>query len=683
MRDDNPAFRVGNPRLASRSAFHRPADDSTGPGDTSMSGTPEARVPGTPGRRAARWSRGVPGLLAIALTLLASLSGMAAPPHRGAALPGRLGAGRPSLPLAVDSLFAATYLGGTGEDGYRDVSVVIEPGGTVLVAGSTMSSDFPTTAGAYDGSHNGGCDVFIARFDGRLTTLLAATFFGGSGDDGAWPGVELVEDGLGRIYIAGTTTSTGLPTPPGAYDTSYNGGGDLFVACFSAGLDSLLTCTYLGGSAADDEVHLVLGGGTDLYLAGFTASANYPTTVGAYDRTRTGATDAFATRLSRDLTTLMASTYLGGTYEEYGTCVLWDPRGYLYVAGITNTYGFPTTPGAYDRQVNSNPAEVDVFLSRFSADLSALSASTFLGGSNTDFPYALAVGTTGDIFVTGHVQSTDFPTTPSAFDRTYNSAPGDNDDVFVSRFSPNLGQLIASTYLGGSGWDWAITFALDGRGHLFVGGETWSSDFPTTPGSLSETPPGGPAGHEGFVSRLDEDLTTLEASTYLGGGGNDLVSRIVVDPVGDILLAGGSGSSDFPMNPAGYDTTFSGGASRWGGDVVLVRLDGLLTGHGASAAIEGADPVRGDVSLDVAPNPMGAVASIRFGVQHCGQVILAVFDVQGRRVSTLLEGRIEPGNYTQSWNGRGDSGRELSPGVYFLRLTVGDAGGASSRVVLR
>jgi hypothetical protein len=169
----------------------------------------------------------------------------------------------------------------------------------------------------------------------------------------------------------------------------------------------------------------------------------------------------------------------------------------------------------------------------------------------------------------------------------------------------------------------------------------------------------------------------------LGGGGNDLVSRIVVDPVGDILLAGGSGSSDFPMNPAGYDTTFAGGASRWGGDVVLVRLDGLLTGHGASTAVEGPDPSRSVPPIEVAPNPMGAATSIRFTVQHRSPVTLSVFDVQGRRVSTLVEERMEPGNYTRAWDGRGDSGRELSPGVYFLRLTVGDAGVASRRIVLR
>jgi hypothetical protein len=620
---------------------------------------------------------------AFVLAGLALLSNIAAPSSYGAGSPRWFGGCGRSLPLMVDSLYAATFLGGIAEDGYRDVSVVLEPGGTVLVAGSSRSADFPTTAGAYDESHNGGCDVFVARFDGRLSTLLAATFVGGSGDDGAWPGVGLAEDSSGRIYVTGTTTSSTLPVTPGAYDLTYNGGGDVFVASFSYGLDSLLACTYLGGSAGDNDVHLVLGGSNDLYIEGYTASGNFPTTVGAFDRTRGGATDVFVTRLSRDLATLMASTYLGGSSDEFGPGVLWDPGGYVYVAGITNTYGFPTTPGAYDRQVNTNPGDVDVFLSKFSADLSTLVASTFVGGSKTDFPYALARGTTGDIFVAGHVQSQDYPTTPSAFDRTYNSAPGDYDDVFVSRLSPALTQLVASTYLGGSGWDWAIAMASDGGGHLFVGGETQSSNFPTTPGALAETMHGVPPNQEGFVSRLDEDLTTLESSTYLGGGGNDLVSRIVVGPAGNLVVTGGTGSSDFLMTPASYDTTFGGGANRWGGDVVLVRLDSLLTGGSWSSSVTDRNPEWSDVPLEVIPNPVGAVASITFALEHPSQITLAAFDVQGRRVTTLVKGPMGTGTYTRTWSRRDDRGRDLRPGVYFLCLIMGDSARASKMVVLR
>lgn len=588
-----------------------------------------------------------------------------------------------SPPVAADSVFAATYLGGGAEDGYREVAVLLEPAGTVLVAGSTRSVDFPSWAGAYDDTHNGGCDVFLARFDGRLSTLLAVTFFGGSGDDGGWPGVSLAEDGQGRIYVAGPTTSSDLPVTAGALDPTPNGGSDLFVARFSHGLDSLLACTYLGGSANEGETQVVLGAADDLYLAGSTASSNFPTTPGAFDRTRAGGTDAFASRVSRDLTTLLASTFLGGTYDEYAPGLLWDPRGYLYLTGVTNTYGFPTTPGAYDRQVNSSGSDVDVFISRFSGDLTTLSASTFIGGTKTDFAYRLALGTTGDIFVTGHVQSTDYPTTPSAYDRTYNSPPGDYDDVFVSRLSADLSELQASTYLGGGGWDWGLTLASDGDGHLIVGGETQSSDFPTTPGAFEEAMPGAPPDQNGFLSKLDEDLTTLEASTYVGGSGNDLVSRVVTDAQGNILASGGSGSLDFPMAPDSYDTSFAGGANRWGGDVVLLRLDALLT---AGAFASGIDPRAGERSgcrLDIAPNPVGTAASIGYILPSAGRVALAVFDAGGRRVVTLAEGMMGPGTYGRLWNGRDDAGRELGSGVYFVRLTAGRSAETARIVVVR
>jgi hypothetical protein len=586
-----------------------------------------------------------------------------------------------SLPLTLDPLLEATYLGGSGEDGYRDVPVLLEPGGTVLVAGSTRSPDFPVTAGAYDGTHDSGCDVFIARFDGQLSHLLAATFFGSVGEDGAWPGVTIAEDSLGRIYVAGTTTSAALPTTLGAYDRTYNGGGDVFVASFSHGLDTLLACTYLGGSAADDDAHLVLGGSNDLYVVGYTASSNFPTTFGAYDRSRTGSTDAFVTRLSRDLTTLLASTYLGGTGVEYAPGVLWDPRGHLYVEGVTSTLGFPTTPGAYDTQVNVDPSEVDVFLSRFSADLSSLTASTFLGGTRTDFPYALALGTTGDVFVTGHTQSPDYPTTSSAFDRTYNSAAGDSDDVFVARLSPDLGQLIASTFLGGRRWDWAITLTGDGRGHVFVGGETQSPDFPTTPEAFASSMHGDTPNQEGFVSRMDEGLTTLEASSYVGGSGSDLVSRIVVDSIGNVLVAGGTGSPDFPRIAAGYDTTFNGGANRWGGDVFLVRLDSMLTRTDPLVAVDEPYRERAVSLLGVTPNPVRGAASIRFALRRGGRVALAVHDVRGRRVATFARDWSGPGAHTWMWSGRDDTGRQLGPGIYFLRVTS-DGSSAVSRVVV-
>ena len=550
-----------------------------------------------------------------------------------------VGAYNPSLPLTLDPRLEATYLGGTGEDGYRDVSVVMEPGGTVLVAGSTRSSDFPTTAGAYDGTHNSGCDVFIARFDGQLTTLLAATFFGGSGDDGAWPGVDWSRTASVASTSPGPRPPPALPATPGAYDTSYNGGGDVFVACFSPGLDSLLACTYLGGSAADDDAHLVLGGGNDLYLVGFTASANYPTTVGAYDRTRTGATDAFATRLSRDLTTLMASTYLGGAYDEYGTCVLWDPRGYLYVAGMTNTYGFPTTPGGVRPAGQRRPGGGRCLpVQVLGRSLEPHRRRRSSAGPTPTFRTPWRLGTTGDIFVTGHVQSTGLPDDPLGVRPDLQLGAGDSDDVFVSRLSPNLGQLVASTFLGGSGWDWAITIARDGRGHVFVGGETWSSDFPTTPGSFSGSDArriARPGGVRQQVRRGPDHARGLHvpwaAAATTWSAASSWTRRETSSS------RAGPARPTSRRNAAGYDTTFAGGANRWGGDVVLVRLDSLLTGDDPLPAVEDPDRERAVSLLAVTPNPMGAAASIRFALRRRGPVTLAVYDVRGRRVSTLAD----------------------------------------------
>jgi len=415
----------------------------------------------------------------------------------------------------LTTLLASTFIG--GGQGEMGNSLTIDASGNVYVTGFTTSSDYPTTAGAYDTSFNGGSDVFISKFSGDLLTLLSSTLIGGNSGNYS---SSLAIDTSGNVYVTGITGSYDYPTTAGAYDTSFNGGYDVFVSKLSGNLSILLSSTFIGGSneGTDDAYSLSIDTSGNVYITGYTHSSDYPTTAGAYDISFNGAfggggADAFVSRLSGDLSTLLASTFIGGDGHDFPSSLSIDTSGIIYVTGSTQFYtvrerdpnwiGYPTTAGAYDTTYNGF---YDVFVSRLSGDLSTLLASTFLGGSSTaysDGASSLAIDTSGNVYVTGNTGSYDYPTTTGAYDTSQNGYA----DVFVSRLSSDLSTLLASTFIGGGDSEGAISLAIDASGNVYVTGGTNSSDYPTTVGAYDtsinySTYPG-----DIFISKLDANLS--------------------------------------------------------------------------------------------------------------------------------------------------------------------------------
>ncbi len=211
------------------------------------------------------------------------------------ALTEMIGVHRPTLSSssAAHLLAASTFLGGPGGSSANDqaTALKVDGQGNILMAGWTDSSGFPTTAGAYDATHNGGLyDAFVAKLSSDLRTLQAATVLGGINSDYAR---ALALDGQGNVVVAGETRSTDFPTTTGAYDETYNGGSDAFVARLSSDLGTLQVATFLGGLGMDYASALALDGQGNVVVAGETVSSDFPTTVGAYDATRNGPSDAF------------------------------------------------------------------------------------------------------------------------------------------------------------------------------------------------------------------------------------------------------------------------------------------------------------------------------------------------------------------------------------------------------
>jgi hypothetical protein len=460
-------------------------------------------------------------------------------------------------PVVIDPILQATYLGGSGGD--IAYAVAVDATGSVFVAGSTASQNFPGTAGGARPSAGGGGDAFVAKLDSTLTSLLQATYLGGASADIAY---ALAIDGDGNVYVAGSTASADFPGTAGGAQTSAGGGGDAFVAWLSGDLTDLKQATYLGGNGFDQAFALAIGGDSDVFVAGGTASANFPGTAGAAQPARAGSGDAFVARLDRTLAKLLRATYLGGSNNETAFALARGADGSIYVAGSTGSANFPGVAGG--AQATFGGGGGDAFVARLDRTLATLMQSTYLGGSLSDIAYAIAVASDGGVFVAGETASTNFPSTSGGFQ----PQPSVGLDAFVAKLTPNLTALTQATYLGGLGDDTAAALSLDATGKVYVAGSTRSSVFPGTAGGAQPDPGGN---GDAFVAELDAALATLVQSTFYGGSGLDQGRAIALDTRGKVYVAGGTASFNLPGASGGAQASTGGN-----GDGFVVRMTASL-----------------------------------------------------------------------------------------------------------
>lgn len=390
------------------------------------------------------------------------------------------------------ALVYSTYLGGSDTD--TGDAIAVDAFGNAYVTGSTQSSDFPTTLGAYDTTLGGVVDAFVTKLNATGTALLYSTYLGGSGLD---RGGGITVDASGNAYVTGFTQSNDFPTTPGAFQTIMNGTEDAFVTKLNAAGTALVFSTFLGGGGSDTGNAIAVDAAGNVYVAGDTGSADFPTTLGAYDTTFNGISDVFITKMNAAGTALIYSTYIGGSITDQSSGIAIDASGNAYVTGFTQSSDYPTTPGAFDTVFNAS-GSFDGFVTKLNPTGTALVYSTFLGGENDDFGVGIAVDAFGNAFVTGRTDSTDFPTTPGAFDTSLNGI----QDAFITRFSLTGSNVLFSSYLGGGGIDVALGIALDPFANAYVTGQTTSSDFPTTPGAF-DTSIGG-VFQDAFVAKIGE-----------------------------------------------------------------------------------------------------------------------------------------------------------------------------------
>jgi hypothetical protein len=379
----------------------------------------------------------------------------------------------------------ATYLGSPGEDDLE--AAVVDARGHLYVSGFAANG-FPTTPGAHDTTFNGAGDAFVAELSADGSRLLYSTFIGGSGREGA-PALALDRDG--SVVITGSTGSVDFPTTPGAVQPTFHGGTgtdegvptDAFAAKLSPSGSRLVYSTYLGGSADDVGHGVALDHAGNAYYAGNTASPEFPTTPGALKTSLEPGTTliGFVTKLD-PAGRLRWSTYLGGNGFDSASGIGVDSSRHVYVSGTT-IGGFPVTAGAVQGTLGGAR---DWFVAKLDRRGSSLDWATYLGGSDFEqFSPTLRVDRWGHADVVGPTASTDFPTTPNAFQL----ANAGGEDLGIVQLDRH-GRLLFSSYLGGSGDDNG-TPALDRRGNIYVGGVTGSIDFPVTPDAIQPTYGGG------------------------------------------------------------------------------------------------------------------------------------------------------------------------------------------------
>jgi hypothetical protein len=424
-----------------------------------------------------------------------------------------------------------------------------------------------------------------------------STYLGGAKADLAY---GIAVDGKAGAYVAGQTLSSNFPTTPGAFDTSYNGGGayygDAFVAKLAADGTGLVYGTYLGSSGSDGAEGIAVDGSGYAYVTGFagedgtgfpttvqfgrepygafitklnptgsglvysavvsevygtgiavdaageamitgTAGPGFPVTPGAFQTTFGGGSeDVYALKLNGSGTALVYATYLGGVDRDGGSGIASDGAGHAFITGYTWSPNFPTTPGSF--QPLWQHAE-DAFIVKLSPDGTALDYGAFLGGYLNDFGSAVAVDAAGDAYLTGRDGAHGFPVTGGG-------GPYDTG-AFLAKVNPAGSALVYCwlfTGVEGQG------IAVDAAGSPYVTGYIESGTLVTTPDGFDTTYNGGGKYHaDATLSGLNPDGNTLVYGTYLGGSNDDFGDAVAVDPGGNVYVTGYTQSSDFPTTP--------------------------------------------------------------------------------------------------------------------------------------
>ena len=489
--------------------------------------------------------------------------------------------------ISYDDLYPGTRLTYQGTGGQIESTYTIEPGG-----------DPSRIRWRYDGADSVSVDAtgnllikLPSRSDGGIVSLTESTPI-------AWQNVDGRREPRKVRYAVASDKSIGFSVED--YDPSHR-----------LTIDPVLSySTYFGGATDNDfGISVAVDRKGYAYITGYTLSSDFPT-VNPLPGGRGALNEAFVTKFNQDGSEVIYSTYLGGNGQDIGRGIAVDSAGHAYVTGETSSTDFPLVHAFQTTGGNGGLFSFVAFVSKLRANGSALVFSTYLGGtSGYDIGYAIAVDDARNTFVTGQTLSSDFPTL-----NPIQAVNGGATDAFVTKFTRRGSQLVYSTYLGGSNFDYGLGIAVDRVGSAHIAGYTFSGDFPTA-NPLQSTLSGV---IDAFVTKINPAGSALQYSTFLGGTSSDFGNAIAVDASGDAYITGQTDSDDFPtanafqpaygggqdafiarLNRTGvalvYSTYLGGSGSERGFGIALNRAgEAYVTGDTFSTDFPVVDPIQGE-----------------------------------------------------------------------------------------
>ncbi len=562
--------------------------------------------------------------------------------------------------------FTSTYLGGSNTDDTYEPAIQIDSQGYVYVTGFTYSTDFPTTTGVLDSEYTGfpAMERFVTKYTPDLSEIVASTFIGGSGHE--W-GMGICFDAEENLYIGGYTSSLGdFPLTDSSYVSDNLGGLDVYIIKLSNDLTTLLGSTVFGGSLDDGfqwpRMNLAVGQNGDVYATGVTKSFNFPYTTGAFDSTYGGGFnnnggDAFVVKFNSNLTDMLACTYLGGSADEWRVDLVVDSNDNPIISGTTFSTEFPTTAGSYDPTYDTDPTWANNFITKFSSDLTTIIVSTFIETIGAENPLAIVLDSDDNICISGYTTS-NHPTTVGAYDRTFNGVR----DAYITIMDNDLENILYSTFVGGNGFDMGYDLEIDVEGNFYLAGATASTNLPSHPEGDAFDPSFN-GDEDAYVIKLDSELSTLLASTYVGGTHLEKGKQIAIGLDGNIYVVGNTSSTDFPTTPNTPSPNYNGGNN----DCFVFRIAPDL--KNITSDVDDVELTPSTFAmLGNYPNPFNSQTTIQVSLKYSDSISVNIYDISGRLINSLYQPAGHTGINRIVWNGDNEFGKGVVSGTYFYEV---------------
>lgn len=448
--------------------------------------------------------------------------------------------------LIIDPLVFSTYIGGSGSD--EAFSLNLDTAGYPVIVGETYSTNYPISSGAYQTSHTAGAnyDLFVTKTNLTATAIVFSTYIGGTSDEESW---NSYLDTNNCIYLSGYSYSSNYPITTGVVQTFRNGTRDCILTKLNYNGTSLTYSSYMGGSSEEWSHDMTINTAGNAFVSGHTTSSNYPTTVGAYQRTYAGSFDIILSKVNTTCTNYVYSTLIGSTSNDDAYAVAVDASDNAYVSGWVESSTYPITAGAFQSTYINNVNMT--YLTKVNSSGSALIFSTYLGGGN-ERTYSLTIDNSNYPFIGGITNSTNFPTTIGAYQRTKSTSI----DMFITKMNTTGTALSFSTFIGGNSDDdqQYNNLNFDENGNIIFAGDSYSSNFPVTADAHQSNRSGSP---NAIITVLRNDGAALKYSTYLGGSSSDYGNGATYRS-GFLYLAGGANSTNFPVTAGVLNTSNRG-----------------------------------------------------------------------------------------------------------------------------